>query len=205
MKRSELRSYRLFLTAGLLPVLLWVAACDRLSVKEPLDDLQVDLVNQRGETVTFPESFRGRVVLVGYLYTHCPDICPVITLNMKEVERELEGDEEAHFVAISMDPRRDTPEVMADYAERFGLDGERWSLLTGESADVERLLDRLGIIARRTPTRITESGYQIYFIDHSDRVSLMDRSGNLRRHYMGSELRGEEVVADMGSVLERGW
>lgn len=182
--------------------LLTAGGCDRLSVKESLSGFEVELINQQGETVHFPESFRGETILVGFIYTHCPDICPLTTLNMKEVEQQID-DPDAHFIGISMDPIRDTPEVLSDYARNYGLNPSRWSLLTGEREEVRKLLERLDVIARRTPMRVTDSGRQIYFIDHSDKVSLLDGSGNIRQNYPGSELQGDDVLADMERLLAR--
>lgn len=187
----------------LIASLLTVGGCDRLSVKESLSGFEVELINQQGETVHFPESFRGETILVGFIYTHCPDICPITTLNMKEIEQQID-DPDAHFIGISMDPVRDTPEVLSDYARNYGLNPSRWSLLTGEREEVRKLLERLDVIARRTPMRVTDSGRQIYFIDHSDKVSLLDGSGNIRQNYPGSELQGDDVLTDMKQLLGRG-
>jgi len=180
---------------------LAIGACDRLSVKEKLDDLQVELVDHRGDDIVFPESFKGKALLVGYVYTNCPDICPLITYNMRDIERELDR-EDIYFISISFDPARDTPEILAEYARNYRLDENRWSLLTGNSRNVNQLLDRLGIATLKTPTRFTESGSEIYFIDHSDKVTLLDKEGNIRRHYQGSELRSDEVTEDIRTLLE---
>ncbi|MEX2586236.1 MAG: SCO family protein [Balneolaceae bacterium] len=186
----------------LIVSLLTAGGCDRLSVKESLSGFEVELINQQGETVHFPKSFRGETILVGFIYTHCPDICPLTTLNMKEVAQQID-DQDAHFIGISMDPVRDTPEVLSDYARNYGLNPSRWSLLTGEREEVRKLLERLDVIARRTPMRVTDSGRQVYFIDHSDKVSLLDGSGNIRQNYPGSELQGDDVLADMERLLAR--
>jgi protein SCO1 len=177
------------------------AACDRLSVKDDLNDVQFELTDHRGEQVIFPDSFQGKSVLIGYVYTHCPDICPMITFNMRDVEQELDRDD-IHFVSISFDPNRDTPEILADYARNYRLNDEKWSLLTGDRRTISELLDRLNIATVKTPSRFTESGHQIYFIDHTDRVTLIDSEGKIRRHYTGSELRSEEVITDIRQLLE---
>jgi protein SCO1 len=177
------------------------AACDRLSVKDDLNDVQFELTDHRGDQITFPDSFQGKSVLIGYVYTHCPDICPMITFNMRDVEQELDRDD-LHFVSISFDPNRDTPEILADYARNYRLNDDKWSLLTGDRNTISDLLDRLNIATVKTPSRFTESGQQIYFIDHTDRVTLIDSQGKIRRHYTGSELRSDEVISDIRQLLE---
>jgi len=176
------------------------SACDRLSVKDQLGELQFELTDHRGDQIIFPDSFKGKTILAGYLYTTCPDICPMITYNMRDVERELDTDE-IHFISISFDPDRDTPDILADYARNYRLEDEKWSLLTGDRRTISSLMERLEIATVKTPTRFTQSGDQIYFIDHTDRVSLIDKEGNLRRNYRGSELKSEEVIADIRTLL----
>lgn len=190
--------------SGLTAVLtiFFFNGCDRLSVKDELSELQFELIDHRGEQVIFPESFEGKTILAGYLYTTCPDICPMITYNMRDVERELDTNE-LHFISISFDPDRDTPEILADYARNYHLKDEKWSLLTGDRRTVMDLMKRLEIVTVKTPTRFTESGDQIYFIDHTDRVSLIDKDGNLRRNYIGSKLRSEEVIEDIRLLLDK--
>lgn len=190
--------------SGLIAVLtiFFFNGCDRLSVKDELSELQFELIDHRGKQVIFPESFEGKTILAGYLYTTCPDICPMITYNMRDVERELDTNE-LHFISISFDPDRDTPEILADYARNYNLKDEKWSLLTGDRRTVMDLMERLEIVTVKTPTRFTESGDHIYFIDHTDRVSLIDKDGNLRRNYMGSKLRSEEVIEDIRVLVDK--
>ncbi len=187
----------------LFPVLFCVVffACDRLEIQDDLNDLEIELVDHRGNDVIFPEAFKGKALLVGYVYTNCPDVCPLVTYNMRDVERELDR-EDIYFLSISFDPARDTPEILAEYAENYSLDEKKWSLLTGNSRSVNQLLDRLGIATLKSPTRFTDSGREIYFIDHTDRITLVDKEGNVRRHYRGSELRSEEVVGDLRTLLD---
>ncbi len=193
-----------------LTVFIWATAligmsvisCDRLSVKDDLNDVQFELTDHRGDSITFPESFKGKAVLIGYVYTHCPDICPMITYNMRDVERELDTDK-LHFVSISFDPNRDTPEILADYARNYRLDEQKWSLLTGDRRTISALMERLSITTVKTPTRFTDSGHEVYFIDHTDRVTLIDNDGKIRRHYTGSELRSDKVVEDIRNLLDK--
>ncbi len=184
----------------LLIIVLTLTSCDQLAVVDRLGDERFELVNQNGEEVTFPDDFNGNVMLIGYVYTYCPDICPMITHNMRAIDLEL-NDERVHFVSISFDPDRDSPEVLKRYAQSFQVDESRWTFLTGERRVVNSLLDRLEIRTVKTPTRFTDSGTPVYFIDHTDRISLVDSDGNIRRHYQGSDLNRSKVADDIRSVL----
>lgn len=182
-------------------MLISVTGCDRLSVKDNLNDAQFELVDHRGDTVTFPDDFSGKAILAGYVYTHCPDICPMITFNMRDVEQALDS-EDLYFLSISFDPDRDTPEILADYVKTYQLDDSRWSMLTGDRKTISILLERLNIVTVKTPSRFTDSGNRVYFIDHTDRVTLIDKDGNIRRNYMGSELSSNEVIEDIRALME---
>ncbi|WP_069131070.1 SCO family protein [Rhodohalobacter halophilus] len=182
-------------------VLGTISGCDSLSIKQSLSGEEFTLADQDSSAVTFPESYRGNVMLVGYVYTHCPDICPMITYNMRDVQRALPGQSDFMLVSVSFDPDRDTPEILKDYAQNYRIDESNWRLLTGKKSDVEELLDALSVTTIKTPTRFTEENKPIYFIDHTDRVTLIDREGNVRKHYLGSEFKPEEVKEDILKLL----
>ena len=186
--------------AAILLILIVLAGCDRLSIIDILDTEYI-LLNQFNEEVNFPGKYEGNVMLVGYVYTHCPDICPMITYNMRDVQQVLEGEENFMLVSISFDPDRDSPQILYQYADNYRLNQENWRLLTGERRVVESLLEKLKIATVKTPTRFADDDTPIYFIDHTDRVTLIDKNGQIRRNYPGSELRSDEVIEDIRSLL----
>ncbi len=191
--------FKLILAAGI--ALTAISGCDNLSIKKSLGGTEFNLIDQDKSEVTFPESYSGKVMLVGYVYTHCPDICPLITYNMRDIQRALPDSQEFLLVSISFDPDRDTPEILYDYAENYRLEQSNWRLLTGSKPEVESLLEILEIATVKTPTRFTEDNTPIYFIDHTDRVTLIDKNGNIRKHYRGSDLNPESVAEDILTLL----
>ncbi len=188
--------------AILTTLLLIITGCDRLAVQDNLDDVEYELVDQFGDPVNFPRSFEGKVMLVGYVYTHCPDICPMITYNMRDVQREIDKNDDFLLVSVSFDPDRDTPEVLYTYAENYRLDQDNWRLLTGERSEIEAMLEKLRISTVKTPTRFTDDNTPIYFIDHTDKITLIDKYGQIRRTYLGSEVNSKEVVEDVRALLK---
>jgi len=194
--------YRQVFLSALLFTLIF-SACDRLSVKDNISDESFELVNQNGENVTFPDDYTGSTLLIGYVYTKCPDICPVITYNMRDVYEKLGEGENIQFVSVSFDPTRDTPQILSQYAESYKIDHSNWHLLTGDRDVVDQLLERLEIAVVKTPTRFTDDGEAVYFLDHTDRVTLIDEKGNLRRNYYGSELNSDEVLSDIKTVMNQ--
>ena len=179
-----------------------LSACNDLSIKQSLSDEEFILVDQDSSTVAFPAAYQGKVMLVGYVYTFCPDICPMITYNMRDVQRALPDETDFMLVSISFDPDRDTPSMLKDYAGNYRLDEDNWRLLTGSRTEVEAALKTLRINTVKTPTRFLDDGRALYFIDHTDRVTLIDRDGNIRKNYMGSEFDPEEVAADVLRLLQ---
>ncbi len=193
----------IYIPFPLLMMLLMIAiGCDRLAVQDNLQNVEYEVTDQFGESVHFPESFEGKVMLVGYVYTHCPDICPMITYNMRDIQREIENQEEFMLVSVSFDPDRDTPEVLYEYAESYRLNQDNWRLLTGERSEIESMLEKLKISTVKTPTRFTDDNTPIYFIDHTDKITLIDKYGQIRRTYQGSELNFDEVVNDIRVLLK---
>lgn len=130
------------------------------------------LVNQEGETVTL-DGLRGRVVLVTAVYATCGYTCPTILGQTKNVLAALTPEEQSGLtvVAVTLDPARDTPEVLAKLATAQGMAAPRFNALTGDPAAVEDVLDRFQFARTRDP----ETGR----IDHANLFVLIDRSGRI--------------------------
>ncbi|MEX0822742.1 MAG: SCO family protein [Balneolaceae bacterium] len=187
---------------SLLLMVLIISGCGRLSIKDSFTaDEKYELVDQDSSRITFPDNYQGDILLVGYVYTHCPDICPVITYNMRDVKRSLGNPENFTLISISFDPDRDTPDILYNYAESYRIDQENWRFLTGNPSEVDRLLNKLEVSTLKSPTRFNDNDTPVYFIDHTDRVTLIDREGNIRAHYHGSELDPEQVAEDINYLL----
>ncbi len=106
----------------------------------------VDLVTHEGEKVKFYDDvLKGKVVLISFMYTNCDGKCPGITANLVRVQKAL-GDRAGRDVfmySISLDPERDTPEVLKDYAGNFSV-GPGWTFLTGGPEAIEVVRRKLG-------------------------------------------------------------
>ena len=106
----------------------------------------VTLINQDGKQVRFYDDLlKGKIVAIYLFYTHCVDACPLETARMIQVQKML-GDrvgKDIFFYALSIDPKRDTPEVLKAYAARFHA-GPGWLFLTGKREDIDVIRYRLG-------------------------------------------------------------
>lgn len=105
------------------------------------------LKDQNGRELRFySDVLKDKVVMLNVIFTHCTDACPLITRKLREV-REAMGPQLASqvtFVSISSDPLNDTPQALKAFAEKQGVDGPNWLFLTGDKANVDLVLGRIG-------------------------------------------------------------
>ena len=105
------------------------------------------LKDQNGRELRFySDVLKDKVVMLNVIFTHCTDACPLITRKLREV-REAMGPAlaaQVTFVSISSDPLNDTPEALKAFAAKQGVDGPNWLFLTGDKANVDLVLGRIG-------------------------------------------------------------
>jgi protein SCO1 len=114
----------------------------------------VPLIDQDGKTVHFYDDLiRGKSVVLDMIYTHCVDSCPLETARLVQVQKIL-GDKvgkDVFFYSITIDPKRDTPKVLKQYAETYHV-GPGWTFYTGKPADIELIAKKLGLYSDPDPT-----------------------------------------------------
>jgi len=114
----------------------------------------VTLVTQDGQRVRFYDDLiRNKTVAISFIYTNCPDVCPVDTAKLKQVQ-DLLGDRmgrDFHFYSISVDPERDTPAALRRFMQLYDI-GPGWTFLTGRRQDIELIQRRLAFVIGASPT-----------------------------------------------------
>ena len=151
------------------------------------------LTSQDGAEVTLG-ALRGKVVAVTFIYTSCPDVCPMLTDKMARVQDELGADfgSKVAFLSISVDPEHDTPAVLKEYAEALGADLAGWSFLTGSPAAVREVAHRYGVaVAKAADGQV----------DHTLLTTLVDRQGVMRVQYLGYRFDEEEFRHDLQDLV----
>jgi protein SCO1/2 len=147
-----------------------------------------------------PADLQGKVVVLDFIFTRCPDVCPVMTSQMVALQRALPerpfGGPELHLVSVSVDPTHDTPPVLTAYAEKFGADLSSWTFLTGSQADVNALSEGL---AQALVTLPSEEG-ETPNITHSQRMLLLDTQGHVRGFFPSDQEGLDALVAAMEAV-----
>ncbi len=125
------------------------------------------------------EQLRGKVWVADFIFTSCPDVCPLLTSQMANVARHIEMSD-VLFVSITVDPATDTPERLREYAARFHADTGRWKFLTGDPDEVRSVIER----GFRLPVGEREGREDgRYEILHGSRFVLVDRRGIMRGLY----------------------
>jgi protein SCO1/2 len=151
------------------------------------------LTSQDGQRIALAD-LRGKVVAVTFIFTLCSATCPVLTPMMSLVQDRLGPDfgTKVAFVSITIDPERDTSDVLKLYAQMHGADVPGWSFLTGEASVIQDLTRRYGVFASKTADGD---------IEHSFLTSIIDRHGILRVQYIGVRFDPDEFRRDLLSLL----
>lgn len=178
----------------------FVASCST----DALYDISGDIYQLRdtdSTLVNFPGDYKGDISVISFIYTNCPDVCPIITANMINIQKELQDTTGINFIEISFDPERDTPSVLNDYKKLYELNNQ-FTLLTGQPATVDTLLSNLDIVAEKTIIDSLGHDSSNYAIRHSNTIYLMDNSGRIRAEYPAHRVPPEHVTEDIQTLRE---
>jgi protein SCO1/2 len=152
------------------------------------------LVNQDGQPFGSTQ-LAGKIWIADFVYTSCPGPCPMISSRMSELQQPLEKTD-VHLVSFSVDPEKDTPEVLRGYAGKLQADPKRWDFLTGPKSVIYKL---------------SHDGFKLAVSDgsdakgipvHSTRMALVDRHGEIRGYYDATEADAiTKLLADTNHLL----
>ena len=160
------------LKASLILACLLIAGCVR---RPPLPVLghvpDFTLTSQSGEPFD-GKSLDGKIWVADFIYTHCPGPCPRMSAQMRRVQTAVTGIPDVRLISFSVDPERDTPAVLAEYAKRYQAQPGRWFFLTGDRNTIDSLDRRAFMLGN------VDSSMQ-----HSTRFVLIDRHGSIRGYY----------------------
>lgn len=184
---------------AVLIVALSLQSCGPNTLDDYSDE-SYSLVNQNGQEVTFPNDFQGAPLVVGFIYTNCPDICSFITANVKKIENTDTYPDGTQFALISFDPERDRPDVLKSYAAAFEMNKAPFQFLTGNPDEIERLMERVSVRKAISDEQETENGESVYFLSHSDKILLIDSQSRLVFDYGGSMTPVDIVAQDLSQL-----
>lgn len=134
---------------------------------------EFSLTNQNNETIT-NEDLLGKVYVAEFFFTTCPTICPMMNENMVKIQNEFYGNSNFGIASFSINPEKDSPEVLKAYAEKYGVSNPNWHMLTGDREKIYEMANK---------------GYNLYVginpeiedgFEHSGYFALVDKEGNIR-------------------------
>ncbi len=160
----------------------------------PISDFT--LVDQTGAELS-SRTLRGKVWVADMIFTSCPEICPVMSTHMANLHRRVTSPD-VRFVSISVDPAVDTPEVLREYATRYGADTTRWIFLTGSPDDVNRVVYRSFRLPMGDRMDRDDGTYDIL---HTARFLLIDRRMTMRGLYETDREGLERLEHDIERLL----
>jgi protein SCO1/2 len=154
------------------------------------------LINQNGQPFG-SEQLSGKIWIADFIYTTCPGPCPMISSRMSELQKPLQKTD-VHLVSFSVDPEKDTPEILRTYAEKLQAESGRWDFLTGAKSAIYKL---------------SHDGFKLAVSDgsdaqgipvHSTRMVLVDRHGQIRGYYDATEPEAiTKLLADTNHLLRQ--
>ncbi len=181
---------------------LLLSCGEKLPVVDKLGDAKHTLVNQNGEKIVFPDFLEGKTVVMNFIFTNCPDICPLSTNNMRLIQERVKKEKlkNIEFVSLSFDPESDTPEALSKFAAIRNLDLSNWTFLTGEKSATDSIINKAGVMAVPSDSTTLKSGKKIIYFIHTDRIQLIDSDKRIRKNYKGSTINVDEIVDDLKSL-----
>lgn len=154
------------------------------------------LVDQENRPFT-EKDLEGRMHVASFLFAQCPSLCPTLVQKLKPVQEAIRERSDVLMVSYTVTPLIDTPQVLAEFGRRRGIDPARWRLLTGDLREIGPLIrdsyfaDDLRPIDGEPESRLL----------HTEKVLLVDRTGHLRGIYNGTNaFEVERLIEDIGAL-----
>jgi protein SCO1/2 len=152
--------------------------------------------DENGREVTRAD-VRGKILAVSFLFTSCSLTCPEVSKRMAEIQKLTDTNDDVRLLSFTVDPRTDTPTVLAKWGARFGADTNRWSLLTGDKAQLHWLI---GTSFLATETNNPFNSMPGNF-GGTERIAVVDKHGNIRAFFDGLRVgTSEAVVAEIKKI-----
>ncbi len=152
------------------------------------------LTNQNDEPFGSAQ-LAGKIWIADFIFTTCPGPCPIISSRMSELQKPLEKTD-VHLVSFTVDPKKDTPEVLRRYADKLGAQPRRWDFLTGPESVIYDLSKNGFKLAAADANNETRQPV------HSTRLVLVDRHGEIRGYYDGIAADAvTKLLADTNHLL----
>jgi protein SCO1 len=163
---------------------------DKIAIGEQMPDFT--LIDQNGRAVRL-SSFEGQLLAIDFIYTRCPlpDVCPRLSANFARLQKRFAG--KMMLLSITLDPRHDTPEVLAEYAQRWRADSHTWLFLTGPEDAIRKVAGHFGVVYWSEEGAIT----------HTSSTAIINRAGKLSALVEGSSFTSQQLIDLVRTELDR--
>lgn len=153
--------------------------------------LDFELIDQNGDTISRSDT-KGQVIVTDFFFTTCQTICPIMTNQMERVQEAFSDDERLIILSHSVTPEIDSVQILKEYAERHGVNSERWHLLTGPRPQINNLARRSYFAC------LTDGTGDEYDLVHTENFVLVDTLGRIRGFYDGTnEEEVDKLIKDV--------
>ena len=151
-----------------------------------------NLINQDSLIIS-DKDYKGKVYVAEFFFTTCPTICPIMTKNLVDIQNEFKEEDNFGVASFTINPRYDTPRVLKEYTEKYGITDLDWHLLTGDQEAIYDLANSgFNIFAAQTDEQ--PGGFE-----HSGLFALIDKNGYIRSRV---DAYGNPIVYYRGAILE---
>ncbi len=164
-------------------------AISAVNVKAP-DFVLVNQDHQRFDST----KLRGKVVVMNFIFTTCTDVCPLFTVNLAELQRNLKPGHahELFFISVTTDPEVDSAKHLKGYAERHRADLKNWAFLTGSESQLKEVWSGFGV-------QVIKKGRGL--VQHTSLTTVIDRQGIRRMNYLGEKWHVKDLERDLLTLL----
>ncbi len=129
------------------------------------------------------KEMKGKLNLVYFFFSSCQGPCPIMTNNLVDISKKFGENDKIQFIGISVDPQRDTPEVLRAFANEYNLKSSNWKLLRGDIDRIEEISQKGFLLAA--------DGFPMM---HSTKVVLVDQNGNIRQYYDATDMASLNIM-----------
>lgn len=159
-----------------------------------------EAVDQEGKEITL-ESYKGKVLLVDFIFTRCPNICPPMTSNMVRVQKELKKQNvDAQIISFTADPLYDQPKVLKQFAEKYQADLQNWSFLQVKDLKTVQDIVKVGFKGIVTQQKGPSEEFPI-LVNHPSQFYLIDQKGQVRKFYDGLKPDPKQITKDAKKLI----
>jgi protein SCO1/2 len=196
--QSSLLKSLVFILVSISALISALASCS-LQDSEPLPVITTLTVpytftDQDGSQIN-QSLFSDKIYVADFFFTSCPTICPIMKSQMLRVYEAFEDNDNVVLLSHTIDPEHDTVEVLKDYAEKLGISSHRWHMVTGPK-------DHIYDTAKRYMLAAMEDKQAPGGFIHSGSFSLVDRRGQIRGYYKGTEKEAvSKLIKDIRRLL----